>query len=198
MVTLKIRRGVVLLLIRVVQGVRVFWYSLLSTNRHLGRPARRQPMQTVGLGKIMFGSDVGIGVLTSPGFLGSYAYIEARNEAATISIGSGTWINNGFCCIAEHTEVTIGKNCLIGAYVEIFDSDFHGLKIHDRRVSKPEWASPVRLADNVFLGSHVRVLKGVSIGAGAVVANSSVVITDIPANVLAAGVPARVVRELVS
>lgn len=196
MLNLNVRRRSVLLLIKLIQRGRVFWYSLLSTNRHLGNPARYQPMQVVGRGKIVFDSNVSIGVFPSPGFLDSYAYLEARNETASISIGSGTWINNGFSCIAEHAAVVIGKNCLIGANVEVLDSDFHGLRVQDRRISKPEWAAPVHVGDGVFLGSNVRVLKGVSIGAGAVVANSSVVVTNIPANVIAAGVPARVIREL--
>ena len=126
----------------------------------------------------------------------SYAYIEARSATANVYFCSGTWINNGFRCIAEHTSITIGRNCLIGANVEILDSDFHGLRVVDRTASKPEWAAPVVIEDNVFLGSNVRVMKGVRIGEGAVIANSSVVVSDIPSNVIAAGMPARVVREL--
>jgi acetyltransferase-like isoleucine patch superfamily enzyme len=61
-------------------------------------------------------------------------------------------------------------------------------------LSKPEWAAPVAIADDVFIGSNVRIMKGVSIGAGAVIANSSVVVSDIPANCVAAGNPARVVK----
>lgn len=174
--------------------MRVVWYSLLSTNRHLGKPVLYQPMQSAGRGKIIFDSNVSIGVFPSPGFMSSYAYLEARNEAASIRIGGGTFINNGFCCIAEHTTVVIGKNCLIGANVEILDSDFHGLKLQDRHTSSPNWAAPVLVGYNVFIGSNVRLLKGVTIGAGTVIANSSVVVSDLPANVIAAGVPARVVR----
>ena len=196
MLIFKIKRRISLLLIRSVQLVRVVWYSLLSTNRFLGHPMRYQPMQVAGRGKIAFEPNVKIGVFPSPGFLNSYAYLEARNETASITVGGGTWINNGFRCIAEHTAVVIGKDCLIGANVEILDSHFHGLKVQERGLSKPEWASSVDVGDNVFLGSNVRILKGVSIGSGAVVANSSVVINDIPANVIAAGVPARVIREL--
>ena len=198
MLIFKIKRRISLLLIRSVQRVRVVWYSFLSTNRFDGKPTRYQPMQVAGRGKVAFEANVRIGVFPSPGFLNSYAYLEARNETASITVGGGTWINNGFCCVAEHTAVVIGRNCLIGANVEVLDSDFHGLKVQDRGMSKPEWASPVHVGDNVFLGSNVRILKGVSIGSGAVVANSSVVVNDIPANVIAAGAPARVIRELAS
>ena len=196
MLIFKVKRRIALLLMHFVQRARVVWYSLLSTNRFVGNPTRYQPMQVVGGGKIAFESNVRIGVFPSPGFLDSYAYLEARNETSSITVGEGTWISNGFRCIAEHTAVVIGRNCLIGANVEVLDSDFHGLKVQERGISKPEWASPVHVGDNVFLGSNVRILKGVSIGNGAVVANSSVVITNIPADVIAAGAPARVIREL--
>jgi len=181
---------------RVVQRARVLWYSLLSTNGMQGVPMLCQPMQLAGSGIIRFDSNVRIGVFPSPGFLDGYAYIEARNPGATVSFGSGTWINNGFRCIAEHTSITIGADCLIGANVEIMDSDFHGLRLDERGMSRPEWAAPVVVEERVFIGSNVRILKGVRIGAGSVIANSSVVISDIPPMVVAAGVPAKAIRSI--
>jgi maltose O-acetyltransferase len=181
---------------RVLQRARIYWYSLVSTNCMQGRPTLGQPMQLVGSGIIRFDSDVHIGVFPSPGFLDGYAYVEARNLGATVSFGSGTKINNGFRCIAEHTSITIGAYCLIGANVEILDSDFHGLGLDERGMSKPEWAAPVVVEDRVFIGSNVRILKGVRIGAGSVIANSSVVISDIPPMVVAAGAPAKAIRTI--
>ena len=113
-----------------------------------------------------------------------------------ISIGDGTWINNNFVAIAEHSYINIGRDCLIGANVEIFDSDFHGLNLKDRRRSAFEWAKPVSIGNGVFVGSGVKILKGVSIGDGSVIAHSSVVTSDVPANVVAGGNPARVLRSL--
>lgn len=192
----RIRRRLANIFIRLIQRARIAWYAALSTNAVIGRPILIQPLQAEGHGTINFDSNVRIGVFPSPCFLNSYAYIEARNPGASVKIGSGTWINNGFRCIAEHSSVTIGQNCLIGTDVEILDSDFHGLGLYERNVSKPEWAAPVALGDNVFIGSHVRILKGVRIGAGSVIANSSVVISDIPPMMIAAGVPARVIRSI--
>ncbi|BBA91567.1 DapH/DapD/GlmU-related protein [Thermosynechococcus vestitus] len=76
------------------------------------------------------------------------------------------------------------------------DSDFHGLAIAERSISRPEWAAPVVVGDNVFIGANVRILKGVRIGAGAVIGNSSVVVSDIPPAVVAAGVPAKIIRSI--
>ena len=84
----------------------------------------------------------------------------------------------------------------MGTNVEIIDSDFHGIRLADRNLSKPEWAKPVVIEDDVFLGSNVRVCKGVTIGAGSVIANGAIVVKDIPAGVLAAGNPASVVRSI--
>ena len=181
---------------RIVQRVRIMWYAALSTNVAQGRPVLHQPLQMAGSGTIRFQPNVRLGVFPSPGFLDGYAYIEARNPSAQIRFGSGTWISNGFRCIAEHSSISVGENCLIGTSVEILDSDFHGLGLHERGMSKPEWAAPVVLEDNVFVGSNVRILKGVRIGAGSVIANSSVVIADVPPMVVAAGVPAKVIRPI--
>ena len=197
MLILKIRRRLAWYAIRLVQTFRVAWYAVLSTNQVAGKPVRFQPLQAAGAGKILCGVNVRIGVFPSPGFLDSYAYIEARNASARVTIGSGTWISNGFRCIAEHTAVSIGENCLIGTNVEILDSDFHGLDLHERNVSKPEWGRPVVLEDNVFVGSNARILKGVRIGAGSVIANSSVVISDVPPMTVVGGIPARMLRAVV-
>lgn len=192
----KVRRRLVRIACRLVQSPRILLYRLLSSATIQGTPTLYQPLQAVGLGIIKFSGAVKIGVFPSPLFFSAYAYIEARNSTASISIGDGTWINNGFSAIAEHTTITIGQRVLIGTNVEIFDSDFHGLQLNDRMTSKAEWAKPVVIEDDVFLGSNVRVLKGVTIGRGSVIANSSVVLKDIPPNVVAGGIPAKVLRAI--
>jgi maltose O-acetyltransferase len=161
-----------------------------------GRPIIHQPLQAIGLGTIEFKEDVNIGFFPSPHFFSTYAYLEARSATSKISIGSGTWINNGFSAIAEHTSITIGQRVLIGTNVEIFDSDFHGTLAHERNKSLAEWAKSVVVEDDVFIGSNVRVLKGVTIGRGSIVANGSQVVNNIPSDVIAGGNPARVLKIL--
>ncbi|WP_374248666.1 acyltransferase [Thermomonas sp.] len=196
MILSRVRRRLALLAIRGVQWLRVLWYRGLSTNGYRGNPVCHQPLQVAGAGSIEFARNVRIGVFPSPGFLGAYAYIEARRPSAVVRIGENTWINNGFCCIAEHSSISIGADCLIGANVEVLDSDFHGLRLDERSMSKPEWASPVVIEDRVFVGSNVRILKGVRIGMGAVIANSSLVTSDVPPMTVAGGVPAKILRAL--
>ncbi len=179
---------------RLYQGFRVAAFRAMSSNQATGNAICFQPLQLVGLGDIHIEKNVKVGVYPSPMFFSTYAYLEARNPGASIWIGENTWINNNFRAIAEHTRVSIGSNCLIGSNVEILDSDFHGLKVSERRMSLPEWAAPVTIGSDVFIGNNVRILKGVSIGDGAVIANSALVVTDIPAFCIAAGVPAKVIR----
>ena len=192
----RLQRRFANLLARMLQTPRVSLYSLLSNNKLEGLPQRFQPIQAVGLGTIKFGSEVKVGAFPSPLFLSTYAYIEARQKTATVSIGSGTWINNNFTAIAEHTSITIGNNCRIGTCVEILDSDFHGIKVAERMFSRPEWAKPVSIGDNVFIGSNVKIMKGVAIGNGSIIANGSIVTKNVPANVMIGGNPARVLKAI--
>ena len=168
----------------------------MSSGQSTGKPSRYQPLQLVGAGMIKFGNNVSIGVFPSPLFFSSYAYIEARCSTTIISIEENTWINNNFCAVAHHTSITIGKNCLIGINVEIYDSDFHALKASERRIFKPEWARPVIIGNNVFIGSNAKIMKGVTVGNGAVVANDALVIVDVPSNTLVGGVHAKIIRMI--
>lgn len=181
---------------RLLQEPRILGYKLVSNCKQVGRPRLHQPLQAQGLGKLTFERDVQIGVFPSPYFFSSYAYIEARNPQARVTFGEGCRINNNFCAIAEHTSIAIGRRVLIGTGVEIFDSDFHGLRIVDRARTNPIWAQPVVIEDDVFLGSNVRVLKGVTVGRGSVIANGALVVTDVPPGVISGGVPSRVIKVI--
>lgn len=181
---------------RLMQLTRIFKYKLLSNCKVVGKPHLLQPAQLVGRGEIHFEGRVTIGVFPSPFFLNGYAYIEARNPGAKVIIGNGTWINNNFVAISEHKSITIGENVFIGTYVEIVDSNFHGLEPDRRHISCPEEASDVTIEDNVFIGSNVIILKGVTIGRDSVIANSSLVTKSIPPGVVAGGNPAKVLKQL--
>ena len=86
--------------------------------------------------------------------------------------------------------VTVGRDCQIGWDAIITDSDQHA------RAGLGEATRPVVLGDRVWVGARAVILKGVTVGDGAVIAAGSVVTRDVPANTLVAGQPARVVREL--
>jgi len=162
----------------------------------MGSPTLNQPLLAIGKGQIKISKNVSIGYFPSPHYFSTYSHIEARNKGSAIYIGEGTLINNNFSAIAEHTSITIGKNVLIGMNVEVIDSDFHGISVSERKLSKPEWAKSVNIEDDVFIGSNARISKGVRIGKGAIVANSAVVVSDIPAYAIVGGNPAKILKYL--
>ena len=78
--------------------------------------------------------------------------------------------------------------------VMIIDNDFHSLSPEQRDIQPP--SKPITIGDNVWLGGHVIVLPGVTIGDGSVIGAGSVVTGDIPPRSLAVGTPAKVIRTL--
>jgi acetyltransferase-like isoleucine patch superfamily enzyme len=99
--------------------------------------------------------------------------------------------------IVVDQSVTIGDYVAIGANCTIVDTDFHPLGPYHRRQDPVDAATaPIVIEDHVFIGMQSVVLKGVTIGAGSVIGACSVVTRDIPSGVIAAGNPARVIREL--
>lgn len=112
-----------------------------------------------------------------------------------LEIGDNVLVNYG-SSIGATKLVRIGNGCNIGTHVMLIDNSFHQLE-PERRNEVPEPA-PVILEDNVWLAARTIVLPGVTIGRNSVIGAGSVVTRDIPANVLAAGVPAKVIRPLTS
>ncbi|MDR3448853.1 MAG: DapH/DapD/GlmU-related protein [Alphaproteobacteria bacterium] len=192
----KAHRFVLPSFVGLIQKIRCLFYKVLSSGSIIGSPILEQPILVVGEGNVKINGRVKIGWRGSPFFLSTNAYFDTRTADALISVDDGTHINNGFSAIVEYTSIKIGKRVLIGTNVEIMDSDFHGLRLVDRPRSSAEWARPVVIEDDVFIGNSVHVLKGVTIGSGSVIGNGSVVVASIPPNVIAAGNPARVIREL--
>jgi acetyltransferase-like isoleucine patch superfamily enzyme len=113
-------------------------------------------------------------------------------DSGSITIGDYVLISPG-TRISASDEITIGDSVMIANGVYLTDSDWHGL--YDR-TARDERVTPVRIEDNVWIGDHATVLKGVTVGRNSVVAANAVVTRDVPANVVVAGNPARVVKEL--
>ena len=124
------------------------------------------------------------------------------------SVGDFT-LMNGALVMAEE-RIQIGSHCLISWNVGIADSDFHPLAPAQRiidahalapffkdRPPRPKLRTvPVIIGDNVWIGMNAIILKGVTIGENSVVAAGAVVTKSVPANVVVAGNPATLVREL--
>lgn len=114
--------------------------------------------------------------------------IATKAAGANISIGD----NCGFSgsSVTSFLSIEIGNNVMFGANTFITDSDWHP---EDLRSGTPK---KVRIGDNVWLGLNVVVLKGVCIGENTVVGANSVVTKSLPSNVVAAGNPCRIIKQL--
>ncbi|GAB6902100.1 sugar O-acetyltransferase [Kineosporia succinea] len=110
-----------------------------------------------------------------------------------IRIGARCFANFGLTALDVAT-ITIGDDVQIGPHVQLL-TPTHPVDPELRR-AKWEAAEPVVIGDNVWLGGGVVVCPGVTIGENTVVGAGSVVTRDLPANVVAVGSPARVIREL--
>ena len=95
--------------------------------------------------------------------------------------------------IDSASRVVIGPNTMLAAGVYVTDADWHGIYDRPRPIGK---TAPVVLEDNVWIGDGAVVGKGVTIGANSIVGAGAVVTKSLPANVIAAGNPAVIVREL--
>lgn len=111
---------------------------------------------------------------------------------AVIMVGSGCGLSGTVIGAAQRIE--IGNNVLFGANSTITDTDWHGIAPDKRR--EPGAAAPVIIGDNVWIGLNATVLKGVTIGKNSIIGAGSVVAKSIPANVIASGQPARIIKSL--
>jgi maltose O-acetyltransferase len=150
-------------------------YNRTSVNE----PAAREAILRELLGS------VGDGVEIRPPFACDYG--------AQIRIGARTFANFNLVAL-DVAPITIGEDVQIGPNVQLL-TPTHPLEPEPRR-AKIEAARPITIGDNVWLGGGVIVCPGVTIGANTVVGAGAVVVRDLPANVVAVGNPARVIRSL--
>ena len=110
-----------------------------------------------------------------------------------IRVGKRFFANFNFTVLDE-AYVTIGDDCFIGPNVSIYTA-CHSTNPVERN-SRKEWALPVTIGNNVWIGGSVTILPGVTIGDNVTIGAGSVVVKDIPSNVIAVGNPCRVIRRL--
>lgn len=129
--------------------------------------------------------NVGKNVFIEPDFI-----CEMGNN---ISIGDDTFFNFG-CIIFDMGEVTIGKNVMFGPRVGIYTTN-HAFDPAER-IQNIVVSKPIYIGDRVWVAADVKILQGVTIGDDSIIGAGSVVTHDIPAGVIAAGNPCRVLRKI--
>jgi acetyltransferase-like isoleucine patch superfamily enzyme len=116
----------------------------------------------------------------------------AKDTEANIRIGNYCLICPGVR-ISAATSITIGDSCMMASSAYITDADWHGIYDRTDYIGK---TAPIRIGNNVWIGDSSIICKGVTIGDNAIIGAGSVVTRDIPANTVAAGNPANIVKEL--
>ena len=129
------------------------------------------------------------------------SYILVRKNTELI-IGN----NCGFSsiCISVHDSIRIGNNVIIGANTRLNDSNDHCINYLERRMEREckDWSklnidhAPIVIEDDVFIGAHCIISKGITIGARSIVAAGSVVVKSIPSDEVWGGNPAKFIKKL--
>jgi acetyltransferase-like isoleucine patch superfamily enzyme len=107
---------------------------------------------------------------------------------ASSNFGGIRIVNVGF-----NNDVSIGKHCVFADFIEIWASDTHSIYNEDGNFINPE--QPITIGNNVWVGSHATILKGVDIGDGAVIGMNTTVTKNILPRSLNVGYPARCIKE---
>jgi len=150
-----------------------------------------QTTETAGraelLQQLLGGMDPNDPPFIEPPFMCDYGY--------NVHMGSGSYMNFG-CTILDGCKVSIGSRVLFGPNVQIYAAS-HPLDGHVRQgTNGPEFAKPITIGDDVWVGGAAIILPGVTVGSNAVVGAGSVVTKDVEPYTVVAGNPAKVIKRL--
>jgi len=146
-------------------------------------------------------------------FLGRRVRLEIGRNAR-IRFGRWTWIGDGTkircheglvrigaktvmgqeCTISAYQHVSIGEQCIVADRVMLIDFDHNVTEVERPIRVQGIYKRDVRVGSNVWIGYGAQILRGVTVGDNAIIGASSVVTSDVPANAVVAGTPARVIR----
>ncbi len=129
--------------------------------------------------------DAGKGLFVEPPFYCDYGY--------NIKAGKNVFMNFN-CCILDVMEVTIGDHCMFGPNVQIYTAT-HPLEA-ELRNSGREFAKPITIGKNVWIGGNATICPGVTLGDNVVVGAGAVVTKSFPDNVFIAGSPAKIIKTI--
>ena len=181
--------------------ISLWFYRIIYRNITIGKKVKcwgrpiivKSPNSSISIGNnARIGSDfVRAGIA-----LYSRLKLQAGGEAKII-IGNNVAMS-GTSITCRTTKIEIGDDSMIAPNVVIVDSDFHNKWPPENRTHNMGYENdrPVTIDKNVWIGMNSIILKGVAIGENSVIAAGSVVVKDVPRNVVAGGNPAKVIKEL--
>jgi acetyltransferase-like isoleucine patch superfamily enzyme len=148
--------------------------------------------------KLSIGNHVTINSSFLSNLVGLYQRTIIVTRTADAKINIGNYVGISGATIYARKKITIGDHTLIGGNTKIIDNDFHPIDPVIRRETPHDHIGvrEINIGENVFIGCNCLILKGTTIGDNTVIGAGSVVSGEIPANCIAAGNPARVIRKL--
>jgi len=183
------------LFIKRLHGKLESWFTLHFVAPHfasLGKnPTMMKPWNiNINGGFINAGNNLHI--ITAPDRKVSFSTWRFEDYQGHINIGDNCLICPGVR-LDSGSSLTIGDNCMLAASAYITDADWHDLYDRTQTVGV---TAPVILEDNVWIGDGATICKGVTIGENSIIGAGAVVASSIPANCIAAGNPAKVIKML--
>lgn len=122
----------------------------------------------------------------------NYAFFQLPMPNPKVYIGKNTVIGR-HCMITAKNLIRLGDNVLMGAYVQVIDTN-HGVKAGQTIRDQKAEIGEVVIGNDVWIGAGAKILMNCHIGDGAIIGANAVVTGDIPPNAIAVGIPARVIK----
>lgn len=192
---------------KIINAILNIYHIIASNYLFIGNNVKYQKFRTTGIPYVMIargGScSIGKNLSMNNGIKGNPIGCFERctlfvDKGANLVIGDNVGISQA--AIVCYTSIKIGNNVKIGGGTCIYDTDFHAidpaLRIDSKTDSANKIKKPVIIENNVFIGAHSLILKGVQIGENSVIGAGSVVTKSVPANQIWAGNPAKFIRNL--
>lgn len=176
-------------------AARFCWFEPLfrSQCQAVGRRFRMEQLPyLVGQGEIVIGDDVRLS--GKPNIIFSSRHC----TRPSLSIADGTFLGHN-CTLTIASRLDIGRHCLIASGVRVTDFDGHPIDAAQRRKGgfvTADRVLPVAIGDDVWIGNGATILKGVTLGDRSIIGTRSVVTHSVPADCIAVGNPARIVKRL--
>ncbi|MBN1532344.1 MAG: acyltransferase [Spirochaetes bacterium] len=126
------------------------------------------------------------------GYRSSITTVKANGHEGRITVGDNVLLMHAIR-VSSASEIVIGDDCMLANFCYLTDADWHDIHDRTRIVGR---TAPIVLEKGVWVGDHAIVCKGVHIGENSIVGAGAVVTKDVPANVVVAGNPARIVKRL--
>ena len=175
---------------RLLRPLQYHWGRVWHTGRAAAQMRGLAPsVQFDGRVTVIGTRNVRIGENSRIGDLAEFT----THDGGVIRIGREIRLNRGVT-LSAYREISIDDFTMIGEFVSIRDAN-HGIARGRQVRYQSHEAKPIRIGSDVWIGRGACILPGVTIGDGAVIGANSIVTKDVPPNTIAAGIPAKIIRE---